>query len=312
MISPLPDREFFDIERYIQSCKREAGFLYNKRYTNVIAGRGCPYNCTYCSKTFNGCRIRSIESISREVVIIKEKYRLNAIEFNDELIILNKNRILELCRAIKKIGISWGCQGRINVIDEEILVAMKDAGCLYIGYGVESFSQKILDRMKKLIEVKDIISAIELTRKIGIKPVIQYMYGFPGEDDATISETKRFFKIIDHPFIGFTTTPLPGTVLYEEARQKGLIKDEEQYLTMLTAGYNREAPLVNMTGFTDEEFVLKKEALRAEIDTNYYASRPMTRLLMKLHRYIHIFKIIIFHPGKALKKIGKKLGNLWF
>ena len=134
---------------------------------------------------------------------------------------------------------------------------------LYIGYGAESFSQKILDRMKKLIEVKDIISAIELTRKIGIKPVIQYMYGFPGEDDATISETKRFFKIIDHPFIGFTTTPLPGTVLYEEARQKGLIKDEEQYLTMLTAGYNREAPLVNMTGFTDEEFVLKKEALRA-------------------------------------------------
>ena len=128
---PLPDREFFDIERYIQSCKREAGFLYNKRYTNVIAGRGCPYNCTYCSKTFNGCRIRSIESISREVVIIKEKYRLNAIEFNDELIILNKNRILELCRAIKKIGISWGCQGRINVIDEEILVAMKDAGSLY-------------------------------------------------------------------------------------------------------------------------------------------------------------------------------------
>jgi hypothetical protein len=101
------------------------------------------------------------------------------------------------------------------------------------------------------------------------------MYGYRGENDNTIAATVRFFKDIDHPYVGFTTTLIPGTNLYKEGIQKGLIRDEEDYLLRLDSGYNLNGALINMTDFSDEEFLRKKRLLMIKVSHNYYKKRPV-------------------------------------
>jgi len=282
-ILPMPNRELFDFEKIINTANQvrinsENGndSYTSRRAADMIAGRGCPYFCNYCSKTFDGLRLRSVDNIAAEIVELKNRYRINHIAFNDELVLVNKKRTIQFCDKLKTLNVTWSCQGRINQVDREVLIAMKDAGCTEVGYGVESISQNILDAMNKKINAESVVPVVKMTKEVGIKPVIQYMYGYPGENDRTIANTIKFFKEIDYPYVSFTTTPLPGTKLYEDCKEKGLIADEERYLMKLDSGYNMDRPLVNLTDFTDEEFLSKKRKLQIKIIHNYLKKRPLT------------------------------------
>ena len=296
----FPNRELFDLEKVILTANdvragSDMPALKNKprRSADIIAGRGCPYQCNYCSKTFEGLRLRSIDNIIAEVIEIKNKYRINHLQFNDELVLVNRKRTLQLCEQLKKLDIAWSCQGRIDQVDQSILIAMKEAGCIQVGYGVESVSQSILDNMNKKIKAENIVPVIKMTKEVGIEPIIQYMYGYRGENDDTIAATVRFFKDIDHPYVGFTTTLIPGTNLYREGIQKGLIGDEENYMLRLDSGYNLNGTLINMTDFSDEEFLRNKRLLMMRVNHNYYKKRPfeyskyiVKALKGKLSRYL--------------------------
>jgi radical SAM superfamily enzyme YgiQ (UPF0313 family) len=146
-----------------------------------------------------------------------------------------------------------------------------------------------------------------MTRKAGLRPIVQYMYGFPGEDLDSVRATAEFFKKIDHPYIGFTTTPLPGTDLYRQALEKGLIPDEEQYLIDLTSGYNRLEPAVNMTGFDTKEFVQIKKNLMAEVNQAYYRRHPVARLARTAVFLKVVLKMMVSHPLLFIRKVIRKL-----
>jgi len=230
---PYPNRELFDFEGIIANANlvranTDSPHLKKnpRRSADIIAGRGCPYQCNYCSKTFSGCRLRSVENLRSEIRELKSVYKIDHLQFNDELVLLGKRRTLALCDMLKREQIAWSCQGRIDQVDWEILTAMKGSGCIEIGYGIESVSQSILDNMNKGLKADQILPVIEMTKKAGMKPIVQYMYGYPGENDETIASTLSFFNAIDHPFVGFTTTPIPGSKLYGDCLEKGLISDE--------------------------------------------------------------------------------------
>jgi len=270
---PYPDRDIFDFQAITET--KVSAYKQDKITADIIAGRGCPYQCTFCSKTFSGIRLRSIGDIVREARQLKERFGIDHLQFNDELVLINKKRTLELCAGLKDLQLQWTCQGRIDQVDEEILRTMKDSGCIAVGYGVESVSQSILDAMKKKIRVEDIVPVIKLTRAVGITPIIQYMYGYPGETDETIERTFQFFKELDIPFIGQTTTPIPGSKLYDDCVANGLIKDEENYLLNLDSGYNLAAGSINLTQFTDQELAQKQRRLQIRITHNYLKKRPI-------------------------------------
>ena len=272
---PFPDRDFFDIERYISSYQAsECGKFKGLRTLNLIAGRGCPYRCVYCSKTFSGFRMRSVSSIGEEIKTLKDKYGVQALDFNDELVIMNRKRSLDLCKVLKKSGLKWFCQGRINVMTREILGAMKEAGCESVGYGVEAYTQRILDSMKKEVSVKDIVPVIKMTREAGIEPRVQYMYALPGEDENSIKDTMRFFEEADLPYESVAVITFPGTELYEDVKKKKLISDEEKYLLNLDDGYTKDLPQVNLTGFSDKELISRKRNLKKTIDRKYFLRHP--------------------------------------
>ncbi len=279
---PFPDRGLFDFERFMRNANKVRASTdspelrdYPRRSADIIAGRGCPYTCTFCSRTFSGCRLRPVGDLLAEVQFLVDRYDVNHLQFNDELVVVNKRRTLELCAGLEPFGLTWTCQGRINQVDRESLEAMRDAGCTQIGYGVESISQSILDAMDKRVDAGTIVPVIRMTREVGIEPIIQYMYGYPGENDETIAATESFFKEIDHAYIGFTTTPIPGSELYDDVVRRGLIVDEEDYLLRLDSGYNLSGASVNLTDFSDKELAAKKRRLVARVTHNYLKRRPI-------------------------------------
>lgn len=286
----FPAWELFPMEIYIENLT-----LYNlpdTRAFNVIAGRGCPWSCNFCSKTFAGeVRLRSINNVIAEIKELMKTYEIGGIEFNDDTLVINKKRIYELCDKIEGLNIKWQCQGRVNTVDYGLLKRMKKAGCVAVGYGIESGSQTILDNMNKKATVEQAEKVVKNTLRVGLKPVLQMMYGYPGETRETLQETIDFFKRIDYfPENNnlSVTTPLPGTVLYKQALERGLIKDEDEYLEKLTAV---GSVLVNFTDFSEEEFYrLRQETVKKIMKNyrNYLITHPST-LLKKTIGYSRAF-----------------------
>lgn len=244
---------------------------------NMVTSRGCPYSCNYCSRTFSSARFRSISNVVEEIGLLQDKYNIQAVAFNDELVLANKKRGYELCEKIKPLKVYWECQGRANLVDLDLLKAMKDAGCMSVGYGIESGSQKILDNMNKCVTVQQNELAIINTIKANMIPIVQMIYGYPGEDMNTIRETAKFFervKFYPPTAIGKADfsllIPLPGSPIYDELIKNNKIKDEENYLLGLGKGYNVDSPLLmNLTQMSDKELLIQKDWLTKYVKINY-------------------------------------------
>ncbi len=250
---------------------------------NVMTNRGCPYSCDFCSKTYRSVRSRSIEHIRQEIEMLKEEFGIGAIYFNDELLVLNRKRAYELCAALKPLNVLWMGQARVNTVDEDLMRCMKDAGCVAVGLGIESGSQRILDAMNKKTTVEQNIAALQAARRAGLEVIVQCIFGYPGENDETVAESIDFFRRADYLHQGFfVLTPIPGTPIYERCKAQGVIQDEDAYLSGLDAGYNttREA-LVNLSDFGVDEYYRKKRWLEDHILFSYWLRHPFARIVAR-------------------------------
>jgi len=121
--------------------------------------------------------------------------------------------------------IVWYCNGRVNLMDEEMLEAMAGSGCVGIAYGIESGNQGILDSVKKGITLEQVRQAVRWTKKAGIHVTGYFMLGILGDTRKTIQETLDFAEKLDLNFYGFgITSPIPGTEMYARAVEKGLVE----------------------------------------------------------------------------------------
>lgn len=317
---PFPAWHLFQIERYIKhhyivDCPSNS--------MNLIAGRGCPYRCTFCYRNFGrNVRYRSIDNIIEEIRTLKEKYKVTHFEFQDELFTLNDKRVAEFCNRIikEKLKITWRCLGRVNLVKYEILKLMKEAGCYWLGYGVESGSQRMLDSMNKEVKVAEAKEAIRLTRKAGINVSATFMVGMPGETRESIRETVEFCKEMEIFNVPFFTVPYPGTFLYQGLKNKGVVDDEESFI--LKMGKDATNLLINMTDIPDDELImLKKEAeeeIREFIKQKHKNMKFMAKLKYVLSNLISEYK---YWGIKGVKReilrlrpfnIIKRLSNLSF
>lgn len=213
---PLGDYSLLPMEKY--SANMEV--FNNKKFSVLAISRGCPYQCQYCFKHLIGNQVRawSLERIKLELDEMILKNKIEALYFLDDFFTFNKQRILDLCALIKKENYQfiWGCQTRTNAVDEEMLCAMKDAGCVYISYGIESGSQAVEDRSKKNINLSEAEKIIKLTKSIGIHPHINMMYGFPDETKKEFNQSINFL-IRHHDFaLPGALRFYPGTPYYEQ------------------------------------------------------------------------------------------------
>lgn len=272
---PFPARHLLDMNKYIKNHFEIYGFDikgYGKiRSTNLISSRGCPYDCTFCFKDMWGYkwRGRSAGNIIAEIELLNEKYNVNGFHFSDDTFVLDKKRVFEFTSLLKKSGLDvvWSCNGRVNLMQKDMLIAMHDAGCIGIAYGIESGNQSILDSMKKNITLNQTKNVLKWTKEIGINTTGCFMIGMLGESKETIMDTINFAKELDLDFYSFSiTTPLPGTELYKEAMKKGLIQTDMTSLKGwdfdVDVNLTKDCTDKNLRAFKYEafkEFTLKKQ-----------------------------------------------------
>jgi radical SAM superfamily enzyme YgiQ (UPF0313 family) len=202
------------------------GALATDRVAPVMSGFGCPYTCSFCYRLTEGHRPRPVEDIADEIAELRDRFRITYVQFQDELLMTSPGRVREVCDAIGHLGVRWSCQGRVNVAARapDVLGTMQAAGCRFINYGVESASQKVLDLMDKRQTVEQSHIALEATRRAGISPGVNMLWGCPGDTEeslgAAVDMILRYSDGAQRRTIR-PVTPYPGSPLFDFAVKEG-------------------------------------------------------------------------------------------
>ena len=260
---PFPAWDLFPLERYITTPKIVQGVA---RGMSLAATRGCPHRCGFCYRNFGSLvRSRSAASVVEELAVLVEHHGVHHFEFVDELFTQDRKSVLALCEMIRERGleITWRCLARVHPLDPELVAAMRAAGCRWLGFGIESGSQRMLENMGKGTKVEQIRHAVELARAAGLVVTGTFLLGYPGETQASVEETIalcRELKLANQPFF---PVPYPGTRIYDELRQEGRIGDEEQFLSLISG--NATDLQINLSGLSDEELLALRARFSAEL-----------------------------------------------
>jgi len=197
----------------------------------IHTSRGCPYNCIYCSsgKIWGSkVRFRSPENAVEEMRILSKNFGYSRFFISDDTFVLNGKRIKKFADLLEKENFQFFCNGRINLMTDEIFKDLKRAGCIEVDYGIESVVQRILNNLKKNQLSDKIEEIIKKTCQYGMKPSGYYMLSLPGESHEDMKKTIDFANYLKRKYgcpADFQLTRIyPGTQLAEIAK---LSKDHD-------------------------------------------------------------------------------------
>lgn len=203
---------------------------------HIICIRGCPFNCQYCQPTARKLfgrktRYRSPKNIVDEMEAIIKKYKVNTITLTGDTFTARKKWVHEFCREIKQRGVNIPLVigTRVDCLDKETIKRLKDIGVYFIQFGVESGSPRILeDIMDKRITIEQVKKTFKLCNDAGIITSANFMFGSPTETKKDILMSYNLLKEIDADYVAsFITNPIPGTYLYDFAKEKNLILTDD-------------------------------------------------------------------------------------
>jgi len=213
---PWPDREAIDLERYLDTWKQHHG----ARSVSLIAARGCPYTCTWCSHTVFGHthRRRSPEDVADEVAFLAERYQPDQLWYADDVFTIHPRWFFRYAQELKRRGlrIPFECISRADRLNEAIIEELADMGCQRLWIGSESGSQRILDAMKRKARVEDVQAKTRMLQARGIQVGMFIMLGYEGEEISDLEATVKHLKRAN-PDVFLTTVayPIKGTAYYQ-------------------------------------------------------------------------------------------------
>jgi radical SAM superfamily enzyme YgiQ (UPF0313 family) len=265
--------------------------LPGKEITTIFTSRGCPYNCIFCDKSIFGSkwRARSPENIINELKEIVKKLGIKKIIFYDDLFTVDKERVIKICQGIinTNLKITWKCEGRVNLIDKEMLYWMKKAGCKIIAYGVESGNQKGLDYLNKKTTPDQIKRAFQLTHEVGIETMAYFILGIPVETYKESLNTVNFAIKLNPTYTQFSAlSPYYGTKLFEEAKEKGWYKEIDAQNPM---DKDLKRPVVISNKWTEESL---KNIIKEAHRRFYLRIRYMLGYILSIRKPRELFSSI--------------------
>lgn len=198
---------------------------YYKRGFPVLAGKYCPYSCWFCNARNTGLFERPAEVIAEEVKRLHK--RGFSFYLMDNNLTLNRDRFFQICELMKNIGVKWSSDGRVDHIDEEMVLSLREAGGSLL-FGFESASQEVLNRVQKGFRKEDIMRCANLFNRFKAKFRFSVLFGFPWDSLKTFAESLELMKRAQPYNYSFNfVAPYPGFPLFEEFVRLGLINEKE-------------------------------------------------------------------------------------
>jgi radical SAM superfamily enzyme YgiQ (UPF0313 family) len=228
---PFPDREGLPLD-FIESMPLDVpAVLSMERFTTMQTSRGCPWPCVFCDiPIFNEgkWRARSAQHVVSELKYLEE-CGYGSVYFVDDHFLLQPKRIEAICQGVMdaKLAIQWGIEGRVDSVAQHLFPAMAKAHCRTVMFGIESGSQRILDRLKKEQTLEEVATAVRNAKQAGIEIV----HGFftVGNPDETVEDMNATFDLASKlPLDTFGFNRLcvyRGTPLWQEYVRRGLVSE---------------------------------------------------------------------------------------
>jgi len=200
----------------------------------MLTSRGCAYHCAFCGlpSHHRTIKYRSAESVASDIWRIKTVYGIEKFYFQDDSFTTNKEHLHRVLDSIRPLEVGFKCLARVGSTAGDYK-KLKSAGCDLICFGIETGSQKLLDRMNKQTTVEQNLLAIKWAKEAGLRTKAFFMMGFPGETRETIEQTKRFIeKSRPDEYCISNFVPFPGTDVWNSPAKYGVTwmnKDFGQY-----------------------------------------------------------------------------------
>lgn len=297
------------IQSFIESDKFWISHLNDYRKFDLISGRGCVGNCTFCYRMVKGMRKHSVSYMINHIKYLADNYKINIFLFEDELFVDNKKWIDAFCTALKEsnLKIYFRITSRANMITDELCEKLKSVGCLDISVGYETGSQRMLDSMKKHISVESNYNAYKLLTKYKMQAGANTIQGMPGETHESIQETLKFLQDFEiDSASNYYVTPYPNSEIYQYALKEGLIQDEDKYLEGISNSDASEFK-INLTQLSDTDLKYYTWLLRDTVRKNIILTGIKNRKVGKVKYYTFLAKhygIMVFY------RIGL-FGTIW-
>lgn len=286
-ILPFPYRDPQAIKKY----NLLLDFL-NVPAVSVISSRGCPINCSFCSASaMFGTQLtfRSAQHIVDEIEILLKEYQYQGVKFFDSTLTLHRNHIEALCAEIqrRRLKFPWECEIRVNGMSLDLLRTMKNAGCYYVDFGVESASPSVLKSMHKGITLEQVENVFRWTKELGISTKVFFTFG---HIDETLEDSRMTVEFMEKnaQYISVAATGIgiriyPGTEVEKFARSSGVLKNEFSWTS----------------SFQDQ-------------DIESLGNDPIVPILIQQHYGWREFRKIEFRLARFwLKNPHKAIGVLW-
>lgn len=238
-----PRWDLVPLERYL-----EGGFSFGVdrgRTIPILASRGCPYRCTFCSSPqmwTTRYEARPPADVVDEIEGYVARYGVENIDFYDLTSIIRREWVLEFCELMqrRRVGVTWQLPSgtRSEALDAEVLSAMYRSGCRNVSYAPESGSLRTLKSILKKVKLDRMLTSMRDAVAAGLNVKANIVIGFPDEDRDDLRETLRFIGRMAeagvHDVSVWTFSPYPGSQLFDELREAGKLGPlDDDYFTSL-------------------------------------------------------------------------------
>jgi len=247
---PFPAFHRMDLKAYFAGTQAHGLFSKGKRILTLMTARGCPFSCTFCCRTMGKkLRSRSVESVMQEVRFLVDRYGIDELYIEDDNFTVLRERALILLEHFARfhppLHIKFANGIRADLIDRELLTAMKRARVYSLSFGVESGSRKTLDLMKKALDLEKARENVLLAKSMGFLVGANCIVGYPGETHADIDESLQFFMGLPLDSMAIVNmVPFPGTEVRILCEREGYLTEEAKNWDNYYFNLNNPIPLI--------------------------------------------------------------------
>ncbi len=306
---PWPARHLVNLKKYSSNLEGRSEISA----VGIISSRGCPNDCSFCANVLLGQRVlrrRQPVKFVDELEFLHKYYGYRGFNFWDDTLTVDKGHIEAICNEIIKRGLDivWYARVRVDTVDRDILSLMRKAGCEVLGFGIESGSERILNKINKKTNLAQIKQAVKISSELGFRVRCFFIFSMPEETFQDVQLTLnlmnelRSFGTQVECFYGFARI-YPGTGFEQHARINGIIPKDFSWNNYFESAKSRFFEKTNVPLFENKGLSIKK--IKLYIIKNNYSGKAIflkgAKSLFTLKSFLN-FKHCLYVFWQGLRK----------